>query len=139
MDSYGNLSGEGILSMPCKEAATERFMAVSDDRSSSQIFHANFRYNLRFIFTRIQRRTGLRAFRILSWMHTESKPRINSRCPNSDNSEGSDTVATSTSTNFKYFVLIKLSVIPEIFSTGNFDKTSDAQQQIPTRSLYPII
>jgi len=49
MDGRGNLLGEGILSVPCKEAATERFMAVSDDRSSSQIFHANFCYNLRFI------------------------------------------------------------------------------------------
>jgi len=116
MDGHGNLPGEGILSMPCKEAATERFMVVSDDRSSSQIFHANFRYNLRFIFTR----TSLRAFRILSWMHIESKQRINSRYANTDNGEGSDMVARLISTDFKYSALIKLSetylLIPEIFS-----------------------
>ncbi|XP_011698381.1 PREDICTED: uncharacterized protein LOC105456207 [Wasmannia auropunctata] len=39
MDDYRNLPPERISSMPGKEAAVERFMAVSDDRLSSQIFH----------------------------------------------------------------------------------------------------
>ncbi|KAM0733384.1 hypothetical protein ACS0PU_012933 [Formica fusca] len=39
MDGYRNLPPERILSMPGKEAAAERFMAVSADRLSSQIFH----------------------------------------------------------------------------------------------------
>lgn len=51
MDGYGSLPAERILSMPCKEAVAERFMAVSDDRLSSQIFHVNFCYNLYSIFT----------------------------------------------------------------------------------------
>lgn len=50
MDGYRNLPPERILSMPGKEAAAERFMAVSADRLSSQIFHVNFCDKLYSIF-----------------------------------------------------------------------------------------
>jgi len=50
MDDYRNLSHERIPSMLDKEAAVERFMAVSDDRLSSQIFHVNFSYKSCSIF-----------------------------------------------------------------------------------------
>lgn len=43
MDCYRNFPHERILSMPRKKIAAERFMAVSDDGLSSQIFHVNFR------------------------------------------------------------------------------------------------
>ncbi|KAL0104199.1 hypothetical protein PUN28_017133 [Cardiocondyla obscurior] len=39
MDGYRNLSRERIPTLPRKEAAVERFMVMSDDRLSSQIFH----------------------------------------------------------------------------------------------------
>lgn len=50
MDDYRNLPPERIPSMPGKEAAVERFMAMSDDRLSSQIFHVNFCYKSCSIF-----------------------------------------------------------------------------------------
>lgn len=60
MDDYRNLPPERILSVPCKEAVLERFMAVSDDRLSSQIFHVNFYYISYALFL------GTHIFRILS-------------------------------------------------------------------------
>jgi len=50
MDDYRNLSPEKIPSIPGKEAAIERFIAVSEDRLNSQIFHLNFYYKSCFIF-----------------------------------------------------------------------------------------
>jgi len=43
-DGYRNLPPEKIPSIPDKEAAIERFIAVSEDRLNSQIFHVNFYY-----------------------------------------------------------------------------------------------
>jgi len=50
MDDYRNLPSEKIPSIPGKEAAIERFIAVSEDRLNSQIFHVNFCYKSCFIF-----------------------------------------------------------------------------------------